>query len=81
MGRRKKEDNGAPKSKYSEAMRAAALRYRQKSQHAISLAYRKKDYDEIVAPAAARAGVPVATFIKMAVLEKVERDKEKSNES
>ena len=59
---------------YDEAAKQRTLKYRKKSQHTVSLAYKQDEYDNDIAPAIKKSGKPVATFIKEAVREKIDRD-------
>ena len=59
--------------------RAAALRYKKSKIKQIVLAYRHPDY-AIVAAAAEAAHQPVATFIKDAVRQRIQRDQQQPPE-
>lgn len=55
-------------------LKKAALKYKKESQHPVSLSYKQSDFDNRIMPAIKKSGMPVATFIKKAVEEKIERD-------
>ena len=57
---------------YSEAQKNATLKYQKKTYKRIPLDVRHEDYERL-AQAAADAGEPVATYIKNAVRERMER--------
>lgn len=57
---------------YSEAQNRANLKYIKNHVKQVNLMYKREDY-EPVAQAAADAGEPVATYIKNAVRERMER--------
>ena len=59
---------------YDESAKQRILKYRKKSQHTVSLAYKQEEYDNDIAPAIKKSGKPVATFIKEAVREKIDRE-------
>ena len=53
-----------------------ADKYKKKNIKRIPLDVQKKEYEEIIKPAAECAGLPVNTFIKEAIREKIDRMKE-----
>lgn len=55
----------------------AQYKYNEKNIKRIPLDVQKTYYDEILKPAADAAGIGVNTFIKEAIAEKLEREKEK----
>lgn len=57
---------------YSEAQKRASMKYKKRSIKQVNLEYKLEDYEPI-AQAAADAGEPVATYIKNAVRERMER--------
>ena len=62
---------------YTEASKKAVLKYEKEKMKRIVLKYTIEDYQNIIRPAVDKSGMPTATFIKQAVTEKIERDKEK----
>lgn len=50
-------------------------RYTEKNLKRIPLDVQKEYYENTLKPAAERAGIPVNTFIKQAIAEKIERDR------
>lgn len=59
-----------PYSKQKEAI----CRYQRANIHTVSLNYRNVEYDTIIKPAAEKLGMPVSTFIRLAVREKIDRE-------
>ena len=59
---------------YSEAGKKAVLKHRRTRRKSVSLEYKLEEYENIVLPASKASGLPVATFIKAAVQEKIQRD-------
>ena len=58
----------------SDAQKRANLKYKSTKLKRISLTYRKEDFDKIIQPAVDASGMPLNTFIKQAVQEKIDRD-------
>lgn len=50
-------------------------RYKEKAIKRVPLDMQKEYFETVLKPAADRSGVPVNTFIKQAIQEKIERDK------
>lgn len=61
-----------------EVGKKAKLKYCKEKQHRIELSWKTTDYDERIAPAIEKSGLPAATYIKQAVDEKIARDLEES---
>ena len=59
---------------YTEASKAATMRYIKDKQQRIEVKWKKDDYDVRIQPAIARSGKSVSAFIKEAVDEKILRD-------
>jgi len=59
---------------YTEGGKIASNKYRKESQKQINFGWKKTDFENNIAPAIKKSGSPVATFIKEAVIEKIERD-------
>ena len=53
----------------------ATMKYIKEKQQRLFVNYKKDEYDKRIKPAIDRSGLPIATFIKQAVDEKIERDK------
>ena len=60
---------------YDKAANKAVLKYKKEKQHPISLSYRQEEYENRIRPAIEASGLPVATYIKQAVDEKILRDR------
>lgn len=60
----------------TDAGRKAVRKYKSTKQKALQISFKKPDYDEIIQPAIEKSGLPVATYIKQAVFEKIENDKQ-----
>ena len=59
---------------YNERTKQQMLAYQKKSLKRIPLDLQKPYYENILKPAAARAGEPVNTFIKKAIAQRIERE-------
>lgn len=59
---------------YNEITNKAAIKYVKEHQKQIMIKYKISDYESRVEPAIKKSGMPVATFIKQAINEKIERD-------
>lgn len=59
---------------YSDKRKQASLKYRGEKQRQIALSYKKEEYESIIEPAIKKSGKPVATFIKEAIKEKIQRE-------
>ena len=62
------------KMPYTKIQKDATIKYIKEKQKSIKLRILKEDYESRVEPAIKRSGLPVATFIKKAIDEKIERD-------
>ena len=60
---------------YTEQSKIASNKYRKKSQKQINFSWKKTDFEKDIEPAIKKSGSPMATFIKEAVMEKIERDR------
>lgn len=59
---------------YSENRKVSAMKYKSEKQKQIALSYKKDDFEQRIQPAIQKSGKPVATFIKEAVEEKLQKD-------
>ncbi len=59
---------------YNEKVKNQNMKYIAENQHRIAVNWLKEDFEKRVKPAIKRSGMPVATFIKAAVNEKIDRD-------
>lgn len=59
---------------YNDISRKATVKYIKERQKEIKLRFKKEDYETRIEPAAKESGLPVATFIKKAIDEKIERE-------
>ncbi len=59
---------------YSESSKKASEKYIKEKQKSILVKFKKDDFTERIAPAIKESGLPVVTFIKKAIDEKIERD-------
>lgn len=59
---------------YTNASNKANQKYVREHQKQISIKYKKEDYENMIAPAIDKSGLPMATFIKQAIAEKIKRD-------
>lgn len=59
---------------YNDNANKSALKYKRKKQHPVTISYKKEDFEQNVKPYIDSSGMPVATFFKRAVAEKIERD-------
>ncbi len=66
---------------YSESSKKASAKYIKEKQKSILIKFKKDDYINRIAPAIEESGLPVVTFIKRAIDEKIERDKCKHTET
>lgn len=56
---------------YDDAAKMASMKYIKDKQQEIKLRYRKEEFEREILPAIKRSGMPVASFIKEAVAEKI----------
>ena len=59
---------------YNEKIKEQNIKYMKNKQQRVPLNWIKEDYEQRVKPAIERSGMPIATFIKAAVNEKIERE-------
>ena len=59
---------------YNESSKRATAKYLKTSVKKVDLKYKNEEYEQEIKPAIDKSGLPVATFIKQAVEEKIERD-------
>ena len=59
---------------YNENAKLATMAYIKAKQREIKLRFKREDYEERIEPAIKKSGLPVATFIKEAINEKIVRD-------
>ncbi len=59
---------------YDETAKKATLKYIKDKQQRLYVNYKKEDYYARIQPAIEKSGLPVATFIKQAIDEKINRD-------
>lgn len=59
---------------YTPEMNKSSQRYVRHGQKSILIKFRKDDYDKIIQPAVQKTGMPMVTFIKEAIFEKIERE-------
>lgn len=58
---------------YSDSLKKAAIEYRKRSQKRVSIDWHKEDYENRIEPAIQQSGYKRNTFIKEAVIEKLQR--------
>lgn len=56
---------------YDNASKQATMKYIKEKQQEIKVRYKKEEYESDILPAIEQSGLPVATFIKQAVSEKI----------
>lgn len=59
---------------YNESSKKATLKYMREKVKVINIRFKKEDYDKDILPAINKTGLPVATFVKQAIEEKIIRD-------
>ncbi len=59
---------------YNEKVKVQNMKYMEEKQLRVPLNWLKEDFEKRVKPAIKKSGMPVATFIKTAVNEKIDRD-------
>ena len=59
---------------YNEYSKNRTTRYLKNKQKSLTVRYKKDHFDERIKPAIERSGMPLATFVKTAVDEKIKRD-------
>lgn len=58
---------------YNENLKNATLKYKREKQHPVSLSYSMQEWENLK-PRIEASGIPIATYIKRAVYEKLEND-------
>ncbi len=58
---------------YNESRKRASMKYVKERLHSVTLRYRKEEWESAIEPAIAKSGLPVATFVKEAIDEKIKR--------
>ncbi len=56
---------------YDESTKKSTMKYIKEKQHEIKIRYKKEEYEKMILPAIKKSGMPVASFIKQAVSEKI----------
>ena len=64
----------APKY-YNEKAKEWSKKYIKERQRTVIIRFKREDFENRIAPAMNKAGLPMATFIKKAIDEKIERDR------
>lgn len=64
----------AIKVMYNEVAKKATLKYMKEKMKVINIRIKKDDYEQRIQPAIKKSGLPMATFIKRAMDEKIDRD-------
>lgn len=59
---------------YDQTSKKATLKYRKKRKQ-IALEYKMEEYENDILPAIEASGLPIASFIKEAIREKIERER------
>ena len=59
---------------YNESAKNATNKYIREKQHEIFVRFKKDEYENTILPAIKKTGLPIATFIKKAIYEKIKRD-------
>ena len=59
---------------YDESAKKSTMKYIKEKQHEIKLRYKKEEYENHVLPSVTKSGLPIATYIKQAVYEKIKAD-------
>ena len=59
---------------YTAAQQRATQKYIRESLKQITIRYKQDEFDSDILPAINASGLPMTTFIKQAVAEKIERD-------
>lgn len=59
---------------YNEAAKKTTIKYIREKQKTVTIRFKKFDYEDRILPAAIACDLPVATFIKQCIAEKIERD-------
>lgn len=59
---------------YSESSKKATLKYIKDKLKQINVRFPKKEYEQLIKPLIDRSGMPITTYIKVALKEKLQRD-------
>lgn len=59
---------------YSEERKQSSMKYIREKQKSILVRFKRTQYEEEIEPAIIKSGLQVTTFIKNAIMEKIERD-------
>ena len=59
---------------YDNASKQATMKYIKEKQQEIKVRYKKDEYEKEILPAIEQSGLPIATYIKQAVYEKIKAD-------
>ena len=59
---------------YSESSKRASSKYIKEKQKSILIKFRKDDFTNRIEPAIKESGLPIVTYIKKAINEKIDRD-------
>lgn len=59
---------------YTIETKRSSMKYIKEKQHEIKLRYKKDEFEKDILPAIQKSGLPVATYIKLAVAEKIRAD-------
>ncbi len=62
---------------YDESAKISTIRYIKEKQQEIKIRYKKEEFEQEILPAIEKTGLPVATFFKIAVAEKINSESEK----
>ena len=74
MAENRKANNMSEYKGYdSDVGRKATLKYIREKTKQVTLRWKQTEYDERIAPAIEKSGIPMTTFIKQAVDEKIAR--------
>ncbi len=60
---------------YNENSKKATIKYIKEKTRQLTIRFRKEDYEKIIGPAIEKSGDTTTSFIKKAIMEKIERDK------
>ncbi|MBR5406405.1 MAG: nucleotidyltransferase domain-containing protein [Lachnospiraceae bacterium] len=66
---------------YDETSKKSTIKYIKDKQQEIKVRYKKTDYEQDILPVIEKSGLPVATYIKKAVSEKIELDKKSAQDA
>ena len=65
---------------YNTSSKLSTMKYLKSGQHEIKFRYKNDEYENTILPAIKRSGLPVATYIKRAISEKIAADAIKEKE-